>query len=66
LVVFLHGFPETAESYREILPAVAAAGYYAVAVNQRGYSPGARPEPVDASESSPGRATGCPIWPPTR
>jgi pimeloyl-ACP methyl ester carboxylesterase len=30
LVPFLHGFPETAESFRQILPAVASAGYYAV------------------------------------
>jgi pimeloyl-ACP methyl ester carboxylesterase len=48
LVLFLHGFPTTAESYREILPRVAAEGYYAVAINQRGYSPGARPEAVEA------------------
>lgn len=43
LVVLLHGFPETDEAFREILPRLAAAGYYAVAPNQRGYSPGARP-----------------------
>jgi pimeloyl-ACP methyl ester carboxylesterase len=48
LVLFLHGFPETAESFRQILPAVARAGYYAVAFSQRGYSPGARPAAVDA------------------
>lgn len=48
LVLFLHGFPETAEAFREILPAVARAGYYAVAFSQRGYSPGARPSAVDA------------------
>ncbi|MGZ4234275.1 MAG: alpha/beta fold hydrolase, partial [Solirubrobacteraceae bacterium] len=48
LVLFLHGFPETAESYREILPTVARAGYYAVAFSQRGYSPRARPAAVDA------------------
>ena len=46
LVLFLHGFPETDESFREILPVVAAAGYYAVAPSQRGYSPGARPTDV--------------------
>lgn len=48
LVLLLHGFPETDESYRAFLPALADAGYYAVAPNQRGYSPGARPDGVDA------------------
>ena len=48
LVILLHGFPETAESYREFLGPLADAGYYAVAVDQRGYSPGARPEAVEA------------------
>jgi pimeloyl-ACP methyl ester carboxylesterase len=48
LVLFLHGFPETADSFRQILPAVASAGYYAVAFSQRGYSPGARPRSVAA------------------
>lgn len=46
LVLLLHGFPETGESYREFLPALADAGYYAVAPDQRGYSPGARPGDV--------------------
>jgi pimeloyl-ACP methyl ester carboxylesterase len=48
LVLFLHGFLETAESFREILPTVARAGYYAVAFSQRGYSPRARPAAVGA------------------
>jgi pimeloyl-ACP methyl ester carboxylesterase len=47
LVLLLHGFPETAESYREILLPLAEAGYYAVAPSQRGYSPGARPDGVE-------------------
>ena len=46
LVLFLHGFPETDESFRAILPVIAAAGFYAVAPSQRGYSPGARPTSV--------------------
>ena len=46
LVLLLHGFPETGEAYREILPVLAAEGYYAVAPDQRGYSPGARPAEV--------------------
>lgn len=48
LVLLLHGFPETKRSYRHQLPALAAAGYRAVAVDQRGYSPGARPAGVDS------------------
>ena len=43
LVLFLHGFPQTALSYRDQLRAVGAAGYRAVAFDQRGYSPRARP-----------------------
>lgn len=48
LVLFLHGFPETAEAFHAILPNVARPGYYAVAFSQRGYSPGARPSAIDA------------------
>ncbi len=48
LVLLLHGFPETKRSFRLQLPALAAAGYRAVAVDQRGYSPGARPAGVAA------------------
>ena len=36
-VIFLHGFPELAYSWRFQLPALAAAGYRAIAVDQRGY-----------------------------
>ncbi|MUL40517.1 alpha/beta hydrolase [Streptomonospora sp. PA3] len=43
LVLFLHGFPEFATCWRRHLVAAARAGYRAVAVDQRGYSPGARP-----------------------
>lgn len=42
LVVLLHGFPHSSYSWRHQLPALGAAGYFAVAPNQRGYSPGAR------------------------
>ena len=45
-VVLLHGFPQTSASWRRVLPALAAAGYRAVAPDQRGYSPGARPDGV--------------------
>jgi pimeloyl-ACP methyl ester carboxylesterase len=46
LVLLLHGFPETGESFRAVMGRLAAAGYYAVAPNQRGFSPGARPPAV--------------------
>jgi len=49
LVLLLHGFPESRHSWRAALPALAAAGYRAVAPDQRGYSPGARPDPTDLS-----------------
>src|SRR4051812_38310633 len=52
LVLLLHGFPETDEAYRPILSRLAAAGYYAVAPNQRGYSAGARPPDVSDYEVS--------------
>jgi pimeloyl-ACP methyl ester carboxylesterase len=42
-VLLLHGFPQTSHSYRRQLPALAGAGYRAVAFDQRGYSPQARP-----------------------
>lgn len=37
LVIFVHGFPELWYSWRFQLPALAAAGYRAVAIDQRGY-----------------------------
>lgn len=36
-VIFLHGFPELAFSWRHQLPALAAAGFRAIAPDQRGY-----------------------------
>ena len=47
LVLLLHGFPESRHSWRAALPALAAAGYRAVAPDQRGYSARARPDPKD-------------------
>ena len=49
LVLLLHGFPESRHSWRAALPALARAGYRAVAPDQRGYSPGALPDPADLS-----------------
>ena len=43
LVLLLHGFAKSFHMWRAQLPALAAAGYRAVAPSQRGYSPGARP-----------------------
>jgi len=43
LVLLLHGFPQTGYSFRTELLALGEAGYRAVAVDQRGYSPDARP-----------------------
>ena len=37
LLLLLHGFPELAWSWRHVLPALARAGYHAVAPDQRGY-----------------------------
>jgi pimeloyl-ACP methyl ester carboxylesterase len=48
LVVLLHGFPQTSWSWHEQIPVLAAAGYRVAAPDQRGYSPRARPEPVEA------------------
>jgi pimeloyl-ACP methyl ester carboxylesterase len=37
LVLLLHGFPEIAYSWRKVMPALADAGFHAVAPDQRGY-----------------------------
>lgn len=47
LVLLLHGFPQTNHTWRHQLPALAGAGFHAVAPNQRGYSAGARPKDLD-------------------
>ncbi len=36
-VLLLHGFPELAYSWRKIMPSLAAAGFYVIAPDQRGY-----------------------------
>ncbi len=45
-VIFLHGFPETSHLWERILRSFADAGYRCLAFDQRGYSPGARPEGI--------------------
>lgn len=51
LVLLLHGFPQSRHSWREQVPALGAAGYRAVAPDQRGYSPGVRPDPAAGLEA---------------
>ncbi|MEV7022724.1 alpha/beta hydrolase [Kitasatospora sp. NPDC093558] len=48
LVLLVHGFPESWYSWRHQLPALAAAGYRAVAVDVRGYGRSSRPRDVSA------------------
>jgi pimeloyl-ACP methyl ester carboxylesterase len=44
LALCLHGFPDTAHTWRHLLPELAGAGYRAVAPFLRGYAPTAMPE----------------------
>jgi pimeloyl-ACP methyl ester carboxylesterase len=46
LVLLLHGWPSFATSWRAVMTPVAVAGFRAVAVDQRGYCPSARPGEV--------------------
>ena len=48
LVLLLHGFPESWYSWRHQLPALAAAGFRAVAPDQRGYGGTEAPPAIDA------------------
>jgi pimeloyl-ACP methyl ester carboxylesterase len=47
-LVLCHGFPELAYSWRHQLPAMSAAGFRAIAPDQRGYGLSDRPEKVEA------------------
>ncbi len=47
-ILLLHGFPETSAMWEPLARAAVDAGYRVVAFDQRGYSPGARPEGVAA------------------
>jgi pimeloyl-ACP methyl ester carboxylesterase len=47
-VILLHGFPETSVMWGPVFEAMRASGRPVVAFDQRGYSPGARPDGVDA------------------
>src|SRR3712207_8631760 len=47
-VLLLHGFPETSASWAAVTPRLTEAGLRTYAVDQLGYSPGARPLDVDS------------------
>lgn len=49
LVLMLHGFGVSRHFWNAQVPALAAAGFFAVAPNQRGYARGARPDPADVT-----------------
>ena len=48
LVVLLHGFPESSRSWRRQLPALARAGFRAIAPDLRGYASSPKPKGADA------------------
>jgi pimeloyl-ACP methyl ester carboxylesterase len=48
LVLFVHGFPESWYSWRHQLPALAEAGYHAVAIDVRGYGRSSAPAAIEA------------------
>ncbi len=48
LVLMVHGFPESWYSWRHQLPALAAAGYHAVAPDMRGYGKSDKPHDISA------------------
>src|SRR5687768_2663647 len=52
LVLLLHGFAESLHMWRAAVPALARAGYRAIAPSQRGYSTGARPDTADPANYS--------------
>ena len=47
-VLLLHGFPESRRMWTPLVDALGAAGYRAIAPDQRGYSAGARPAATEA------------------
>jgi pimeloyl-ACP methyl ester carboxylesterase len=49
LVLLLHGFAESMNCWRAQVAALSDMGYRAIAPSQRGYSPGARPDPREFS-----------------
>ena len=51
-VLLLHGFPQHSGEWRDVWSALRAAGLRGYALDQRGYSPGARPPAVADYEIS--------------
>ncbi|MDP6909670.1 MAG: alpha/beta fold hydrolase, partial [Flavobacteriales bacterium] len=45
-VLLLHGWPETSHMWVQMMEKLSTEGYYCVAPDQRGFSPGARPTKV--------------------
>jgi pimeloyl-ACP methyl ester carboxylesterase len=50
LVLLLHGFAESMHCWQAQMKALGDQGFHAIAPSQRGYSPGARPDPRDLSQ----------------
>jgi pimeloyl-ACP methyl ester carboxylesterase len=48
VVILLHGFPVNRHGWAGVTPHLHAAGFRTYAIDQRGYSPGARPSGVEA------------------
>jgi pimeloyl-ACP methyl ester carboxylesterase len=51
-LILLHGFPQTSIMWEPLVVSAASVGFRVVAFDQRGYSPGARPETVGAYQIS--------------
>jgi pimeloyl-ACP methyl ester carboxylesterase len=47
-LILLHGHPQSSMLWQPLIAAAAARGHRVIAYDQRGYSPGARPEGIDA------------------
>jgi pimeloyl-ACP methyl ester carboxylesterase len=47
-VILLHGFPETSIMWASLIAELSDEGYRCIAPDQRGYSPGARPDGIEA------------------
>ncbi len=55
LVLLVHGFPDTAHTWRDVMPAIAEAGFRAVAPFTRGYKPTEIPKDGDYETDTLGR-----------
>jgi pimeloyl-ACP methyl ester carboxylesterase len=60
VVLCLHGFPDHARTFRHLLPALAAAGYRAIAPWMRGYEP--KSQPSDGRYDVPALAGDVVAW----